>query len=542
MMRRASTYLLWVVPLVSIFAAFCNVAGIADPGSKPIDSVGAQSPAADDRVRPCPIVLTQIPAAASRITVEGADDYLDGELPTGARIILHACGENVESAKVLTPDFAAAGWPDVSFDGMRMLFVGRRTVGPSSVWEMVLETGELRELIRPPGDCRRAIYLSTLYTLDVDRPFDQIAFLARAVGDDVDALYTCRLDGSGMRRITFSPFGVSDPYALSDGRLLFAMPSGPEVVPPKVNLFTVHTDGSDLFPFAGIYGPPQRAQWPCETPRGAVVFVVPLGCRSPDGGGPLAAVSRTRSLRTYTPVTDGLSGCFNTPSPLPDGRLLVSHCESKEATYGIAALHPDTGAMEAVFDDPSRHDLAAQLVQPRRRPAGRSTGVNDRMATGQLYCMNSYLSDTPEGRLIPPGTIRRVRVLAPDEQRPSLALGSPVGGNDRLAATRRAITPQVIGVADVESDGSFFVEVPAGVPLRFETLDEEGRVLQAMRTWTWVMPGEERGCIGCHEDRELTPPNRHVLALRKPPQPVSLSQSNLRQAEKGESPHRKSSP
>jgi len=31
------------------------------------------------------------------------------------------------------------------------------------------------------------------------------------------------------------------------------------------------------------------------------------------------------------------------------------------------------------------------------------------------------------------------------------------------------------------------------------------------------MPNEQRGCIGCHEDRERTPPNRHPMALRAQP-------------------------
>jgi len=43
-----------------------------------------------------------------------------------------------------------------------------------------------------------------------------------------------------------------------------------------------------------------------------------------------------------------------------------------------------------------------------------------------------------------------------------------------------------------------------------------------MRSWFWVMPMERRGCIGCHEDRELTPPNRHVFALRKRAQRIGL--------------------
>ena len=84
-------------------------------------------------------------------------------------------------------------------------------------------------------------------------------------------------------------------------------------------------------------------------------------------------------------------------------------------------------------------------------------------------------------------------------------------------AARGAGAERLLGEVPVESDGSFFFDAPARTPLRLETLDEQGAVLQSMKSWFWVMPKEARGCIGCHEDRELTPPNLHVLALRKMP-------------------------
>ena len=62
----------------------------------------------------------------------------------------------------------------------------------------------------------------------------------------------------------------------------------------------------------------------------------------------------------------------------------------------------------------------------------------------------------------------------------------------------------------IEDDGSFHIQVPASTPIAFELLDAEGRVVARQNEWAWVMPREWRGCIGCHEDRELVPPN--VLA------------------------------
>ena len=41
--------------------------------------------------------------------------------------------------------------------------------------------------------------------------------------------------------------------------------------------------------------------------------------------------------------------------------------------------------------------------------------------------------------------------------------------------------------------------------------------IRAQEGWTWAMGNENRGCIGCHENRELSPPNILVNAIVKPP-------------------------
>jgi mono/diheme cytochrome c family protein len=64
--------------------------------------------------------------------------------------------------------------------------------------------------------------------------------------------------------------------------------------------------------------------------------------------------------------------------------------------------------------------------------------------------------------------------------------------------------------------------VPALEPIYFLPLDEEGRAVQRMRTFTHLMPGEKQGCIGCHADRNtITPKNagfRPKALVRNPQQ------------------------
>ena len=75
---------------------------------------------------------------------------------------------------------------------------------------------------------------------------------------------------------------------------------------------------------------------------------------------------------------------------------------------------------------------------------------------------------------------------------------------------------RTLGEVPLEYDGSFHIEVPAQVPLRFELLDERGAAVARQDSWTWVMPREWRGCIGCHEDREMAAPNVLADAFVKP--------------------------
>ena len=73
-----------------------------------------------------------------------------------------------------------------------------------------------------------------------------------------------------------------------------------------------------------------------------------------------------------------------------------------------------------------------------------------------------------------------------------------------------------LGEVPVQADGSFLAEVPADMPLGFETLDENGRVLRREAPMIWVRPAENRSCIGCHEPHNRSPHNHRPLAVNAP--------------------------
>ena len=244
----------------------------------------------------------------------------------------------------------------------------------------------------------------------------------------------------------------------------------------------------------GDQGPRQLSQ-PCLTTDGLVVFIE-SDRPTQDGSGSLGSVQLRRPLHSYQSITQAEAGRFHSPAPLPDNTILVSRLtEGSTATYAVERFDPATGRREPVFDDPDYHDLLARVVIPRPEPDGRSSVVRPSDPHGELYCLNVYTSDEPTFSSLQPGTVKRVRLIA----------GAPASASG---------TACIMGDTPVAADGSFAVQLPANTPVQLQLLDEQGMALRSCR-WIWARNREPRGCIGCHEDGELTPENLFVDAMKE---------------------------
>jgi len=64
-------------------------------------------------------------------------------------------------------------------------------------------------------------------------------------------------------------------------------------------------------------------------------------------------------------------------------------------------------------------------------------------------------------------------------------------------------------------DGSVNFEFPAGKGVYLQILDENFRAVQTQRSFTGVMLGKTRGCVGCHEQNcYYTPPILWIIRPR----------------------------
>jgi cytochrome c553 len=90
----------------------------------------------------------------------------------------------------------------------------------------------------------------------------------------------------------------------------------------------------------------------------------------------------------------------------------------------------------------------------------------------------------------------------------------------RVSAARQVSARYLLGTVPVEADGSAFFTVPAGVPLYFQAVGEDGMAVQSMRSVAYVQPGETLTCGGCHEPRGSAPPNAAPLAAQRAPSAI----------------------
>ncbi len=449
------------------------------------------------------IVLTQLPAPNPLKKLPAvAGGMLRSNYGEGARILL--LSPNGER-RVLTEGFHSAADPEVSFDGKRILFAAKKNASDDwNIYEMQADGSRVRQITRGLGDCRSPVYQSSLFVLDSEKPWYQAAFASVAAGElneyaaiPSTNLYSVKLDGSAVRRLTFNPSSSLDPYMLPDGRLLFAgwqravLDRGPL---GRIALFGINLDGTDFAVFSADEGP-RIKHMPCVTTERLVVFVE--ADRLPwDGAGHLASVSLRRNLHSYRRITAEKDGLFHSPSALPDGTILVSRRPNDSTgTHAVYRLDPATGRLELIFDDPAYHNIQAKILYPRAEPDGHSSVVDEKDPTGKFYCLSVGAADVA----MPEGAAKRLRVL---EGLPRKVKSAP-------------LQKRFLGEINLEADGSFNIQVPANIPIQLQVLDGRGMALRSS-SWIWVKNREARGCIGCHEDGERTPENALARALTHP--------------------------
>ncbi len=460
--------------------------------------------ASDTKSSPPPRTSIAAKAARSDIVFVQATAFSDRagsrRFPEGSRIVRSSSQTNHPVPLNLTPELFAAADPQVDFGGAKILFSGQRDNGEKwQVWEMDADGSHKRQITQCTEDCLRPGYL----------PGGEIVFTAL---DPIDGsprsyLAVANIDGSNSHRITFSPGDWWFETVLRDGRILasaaWPLSSTPQDLAPRL-LYTLRPDGAAMDSLRCDHQPPLRRGDAEELEDGSIIFIgKPV--RPGQTGGELTEVQRG-ALRESK--VGGAVGEYLSPRPFSQNQLIVARRQSRTSTaqprfalYSFDLQNHLLGPV--IYSDAHLSSIQPVALAPHPVPIKFWSTLNLDSKVGDFISLNSYSSaDAPGGRLSTPVASVRVTTRQPGSAQ-----------------------EQVLGEAPVEKDGSFYVEVPADQPVRFELLDAGGQLILAEKSWIWARPGEQRGCAGCHSDKSLAPENRWPMTLKRFDTPTHLDKN-----------------
>ena len=182
------------------------------------------------------------------------------------------------------------------------------------------------------------------------------------------------------------------------------------------------------------------------------------------------------------------------------------------------------GNRELLYRDKSIPCMNPIPIRPRRKPPVVPDASQPGNPTGTVAVLNVYDSKLPWPKGTKISELRVIQVLpktTPVLNKPRIGIGNQTGAR------------AVLGTVPVETDGSAHFTVPAGKPVFFQALDDDGMAVQSMRSLTYLQPGERLTCVGCHESRHQTPPS---LRVADAPMAMKRSPSELRPEADGSNP------
>lgn len=424
------------------------------------------------------------------------------------------------------------------FDAARFLFSSIGENGRWGVFEMNVSGGAPRQLPLIPDadvDNYTACYL----------PDDSIVFTSTApfIGvpcvrgsSHVAHLYRYWPDTGKIRRLTFDQEHNWCPTVMPDGRLLYLRWEYSDL-PHYVAriLFTMNPDGTNQREFYG-----SGSYWPNAffyakpmpgdsgkvagivgghhgVPRmGELVIIDPSQGRFEADG----VVQRIPGYgkRVKPVVLDNLVDNswpkFLHPVPLSDKYVLAACKPTPTSLWGIYLVDVFDN-ITLIREEPGFALLEPVPLQSSARPPVIPDVVKSGEQTARMQIADIYRGPGLQG--VPRGTIKRLRLFTYDFSYQN------IGGQwDRVGLDGPWDIKRIIGTVPVEADGSANFEVPANLPISMQPLDEKGRAVALMRSWTTAMPGEVQTCVGCHEKQNSTPVLQAAgAAMRNPPAKIA---------------------
>lgn len=465
-------------------------------------------------------------------------------VPGGRLVVLDGLHPGGKLRK-LAPDKPGSFWrPDLSFDARRVLFCYKPADDKSfHLYEMNLDGSGVRRLTLSDYDDIDPIYLPDGHVLFTTTrgnshvrcgPFIYSYILAR-----------CDADGGNIYLISYNGEPDFVPALLNDGRVIYSRWEYSDKPLWRLQkLWTTNQDGTGTAHFWGNQSVwPDHLSEPRPIPGSSRVMFSgvghhdwwsgSIGIIDPDKGRdyPYGLTKVTADLRwpeVSNPPEDpkeaadyhasGRFTGYKTAYPLSEKDFLVSARGhgSKFRLY-LMDVH---GNRDLIYEG-LYNVWHAIPVKPRPMPPAQpdrvawpGTGQNRKPVEPGVFYSADVLQGVPD---LPRAKVKYLRVFQLDYKTYTTWNKTYRHSGPAVSIVQEEGVKRILSEVPVEADGSVYFKAPAGRTLFFQLLDADRRCLQTMRSFTGLMPGEQRGCVGCHERHSTAPARQTGIALRRPP-------------------------
>jgi hypothetical protein len=439
---------------------------------------------------------------------EGALNLLD--VKSGAVKILFAPGPGVTVRD-----------PDISFDAKQILFSMRKGKDDDyHIYSMKADGSALRQLTGAPG----VTDIDPVWLPDGDIIFSatrepKYCMCNRHI---MCNLYRMKADGANIHQIGKSTLFEGHASVMPDGRILY---DRWEYVDRNFGdaqgLWVCYPDGTGHAVYWGNNTTSPGGVIDARTLSQTHLSIAVLGACHDRPWGALGLIDRSKGVDGRAPIlrtwpadfisrikTEGqdfdsaksITRKYEDPFPLDDRHFLCARQTGKGEEMGLYYL--DLHGNEVLVHAEAPGCFDPMPLSPRTPPPShpQRRSFSDPKGPGTFYVQNVYVGTHMQG--VRPGSIKALRIVESPEKRTWSQRGW--GGQGEQAAGMNWLNfenKRILGTVPVEEDGSAYFEVPANTFVFFQALDENGMMVQSMRSGVYVQPGETYGCVGCHENR-----------------------------------------
>lgn len=452
-------------------------------------------------------------------------EYNDGKFTPGGALKLVDLARGGAVTTLLESPHGVIRDSEVHFEGQRIIFSMRTNAADSyHLYEILSDGSGLRQLTF----ARDVDDLDPLYLPDGSIVFSstrepKYCMCNRHI---MANLYRMDAHGANIHQIGKSTLFEGHAALMPDGRILY---DRWEYVDRNFGdaqaLWTVNPDGTAHNVYWGNNTASPGAVIDARPVPGTDWVLGVFGSCHDRPWGALALIDRARGLDGPEPVLrtwpanardlirqtgweqfdlfTGVKPKYEDPFPLDRNFSLAARMTGDGEAMGIFLIDVYGNEVQVHAEAPGCFDPMPLAV--RARPPIIPTRRDYASREGYFYVRDVYQGTQMQG--VKRGAVKTLRVVESPEKR---YWTHPVWGGQGIEGPAIGWhdfnTKRILGTVPVEPDGSVHFAVPAERFVYFQLLDENGMMIQSMRSGVIVQPGETAGCVGCHDDRRMAPP------------------------------------